>query len=226
MTRLVLLIILLTLLTGCVSQPTPIIIVVTATLEPTPTLTPGPPLTATLESTNTPTTKPRPTWTPRPTRPPVSPTPKPTPTPEPRFISTVVDQTQDRGGVIVTIASFHLTPRSDHPKYDAFSRYNDVVTFGIFDIRVENTLDRIINVYPAFGTAVVGNEQVGIEIFGSDDVGGELYPGVIKEGRIFFGLKRHQYDEVQHVLYVFDPPHDQDYKNLSDEDYRFEFDVP
>lgn len=214
MRRLAFVILVLALLPGCAPRPTPIIIVVTATAEPAPTLVLEPTSTITLEPTITSTPKPYPTWTPKPT------SPKPTPTP--RFISVPTSQTQDRGGVVVTIESFHLTPRSDHPQYSPFWLDDDVVTFGFFNVKIENTTDQIINVSPAFGTVVVGNEQVMPEVWGSDSLGSKLHPGVVQEGRIMFSLKRYRYDEVQHVLYFFNPPSDQDYKRLSDEDYRFE----
>jgi hypothetical protein len=84
--------------------------------------------------------------------------------------------------------------------------YDDAITIGWFELTVENSTDGKITVYPGQGTVVVGTEQVDTDFFLSDDLGGDYFAGVVKEGRVFFVLTRLEPSEVGEVLLFIDAP--------------------
>lgn len=98
-------------------------------------------------------------------------------------------------------------------------------TIGLLYVRVENKTNGKISVYPDQGTVVVGTEQVKVQLFSSDRVGGEFFPGVIKEGAIPFFLKRTTAAEVKTVTYAVDGPFGESFSRLGP-DYQFKFTMP
>jgi hypothetical protein len=70
---------------------------------------------------------------------------------------------------------------------------------------VENTTaDKVFNVYPDQATLTTSTgEQVEIDMWESDDIGGEINEGVIKEGDIFFYLERGHAEEINWIKLTF-----------------------
>jgi len=164
----------------------------------------------------------------------LEPTPTPT-TPAAAGIPRVVDdedQIQDRGGVMLHIRSVGLVDweaaKTDKEiaKLENFSAFKEATVLGAISVIVTNTTDSKINIYPDQGTVVIGSEQVDLSsfLFFSDDVGGEIYPGVAKDGVIMFALKRTPWKDIKDgvdILYEVDPPHDERFHDLADEPYSF-----
>jgi hypothetical protein len=133
------------------------------------------------------------------------------------------------GGIAITVTRLVV---ADYKEYYAaqdtatkrdldFSDETDgAVTIGQIYLKVENKNSTRESIYPDQGTVVVGSEQVEIDFFSSDDVGGEYFPGVIKEGKVSFFLKRTPVAQVTDVLYVVDSPF-----TSSNNDPDFEFKV-
>lgn len=174
------------------------------------------------------------TDTPEPTSPPqptATATVAATPTPEiPEDVIRVeVSESQDHGGVVITVEAVVLSPYEIMPdEFKSFTEdtdyWTDVQTVGAFQISVQNTTDQTINVHPDQGTVVVGNEQVDTALFMSDDVGGEILAGVMKDGAVLFGLKRQAPNEVTSVRYLIGGPFDNDFNDIGD-DYEFEITI-
>jgi hypothetical protein len=80
------------------------------------------------------------------------------------------------------------------------------VTIGQIEISVQNLSNERKSLYPDQAIVVVGNEQVETSFFLSDDLGGEYFPGVLKEGKVVFFLERTSYADVRNVLYAVDSP--------------------
>ena len=97
---------------------------------------------------------------------------------------------------------------------------------GAITIKVTNNTDRKVNIYPDQGTVVVGSEQVNTEVFLSDNVGGEFFPGVVKDGAVVFLLSRTSWADVAggvSLLYEVRGSNDAaDFSRLG-EDLLFEF---
>lgn len=202
------------------------------TAMPAPTNTPEP----AGRATDTPEPTAPPTNTAEPSAPPIE-TPGPSETTEPSPTSEVgedvirvdVGESRDRGGVVITIEAVALAPYDAMPEeFKSFTQdtdyWGDAQTVGAFEITVDNTTDQTINVHPAQGVVVVGSEQVNTALFMSDDVGGEVMAGVLKEGAVMFGLKRQAPQDVTSVRYVVDGPFDQDLSRLG-EDYEFKISI-
>jgi hypothetical protein len=83
---------------------------------------------------------------------------------------------------------------------------NGAVTIGQIYLKVENKNSTRVSIFPDQGTVVIGSEQVEIDFFSSDDLGGEYFPGVVKEGKVSFFLKRTPAAQVTNVLYAVDSP--------------------
>lgn len=68
-------------------------------------------------------------------------------------------------------------------------------------MQVENTTaDQKYTTYPDQATLVTSTgEQVEADLFVSDDLGGEIHEGVIKEGNVIFYLKRGKAEEIKWI---------------------------
>jgi hypothetical protein len=201
--------------------------------ESSPTVTPSDSSTPTgvaptepIESTATaaPTDTTEPTNEPTPTA--VPSTKAPTPSTA-GLVQKEVSLEQDRGGVVISVEKVSVAPLASMP--DEFQSavqdveyWKDVQTVGAIKVSVGNNTDKTISVYPSQATIVVGDEQVQTATFWSDDVGGDLFSGVTKEGAVFFGLKRYTSEDVNAVRYVVDAPSDEDFNSLAESDFDFE----
>jgi hypothetical protein len=190
--------------------------------------------------TNTlvPTLPPSPTDTPNPTRtsiPTLTPLPAPTQTETPSQV-TQLDKiaknyvvSQDSGGVLVEVVRFLIGEKSSIPQDFSDYPFDDKPVLGEIVFRVTNNTNGIIKIYPEEGTVVVNKEQVDLNdyittgTFG-DDVNGEIYPGVISTGGIWFGLKDITVSDASHVIVGIDAPYDSNGNKLGS-DYYMEFDL-
>lgn len=165
-----------------------------------------------------------------------TPEPEPTAAPAveaPRVIDDV-DQTQDRGGVTITVKGAGLTDWAavkDTPDLAIMSNTDgmkDATVLGAITVVVTNTTPSKINVHPGQGTVVIGSEQIeltGFMFFG-DNVGGTLLPGVTKDGTLLFALSRTPWADIANgakIIYEIGAPSDESFAFLAKEPYRFEF---
>jgi hypothetical protein len=148
---------------------------------------------------------------------------------------------QECGGVVITVREFNASSLDffrDRTKSEPdFTQDTwelvisilgeDTATVGNFLITVENTSDRLMAVYPDQGTIVVGSEQTNLVDYFllSGEVGGDIYPGVIKEGALVFGLKRTTVGDIKGVKLIIDSAHDEDFNRPCDRDYVFDLDL-
>jgi hypothetical protein len=76
-------------------------------------------------------------------------------------------------------------------KLEIFGEVKDARTVVLAVMRIENLTNAKARVYPDQSTLVIGQEQVKAATFLSDgDLGGDIFPGVVKEGIVPFFLKR------------------------------------
>jgi hypothetical protein len=136
-------------------------------------------------------------------------------------------------GVVITVhrvavASFQefyaASDEAGRRALDTFGDAEGALTIGQIELSIENASGSRRTVYPNQGTVVVGNEQVDVSLFLSDDIGGEYFPGVVKEGRVLFFLKRLAYTDVASVLYVVGYPFGETF-NFAAQDYEFTISV-
>jgi hypothetical protein len=100
--------------------------------------------------------------------------------------------------------------------------WKDMRTMGIIILEVINTTNKKISVYPNQGTVIAGSEQVDVDIWLSEDVGGDFFDGVKKEGGVVFGLKQADVLALDSVRYVVSAPVETDtFTSLTDEGYVF-----
>lgn len=185
------------------------------------------------------TAEPLPTYTPYPT---YTPVPRPTEAPtaiaeeEPSVSEDVLRfddilEEQDRGGVVIRVTGVTLAPiemlLEDEETSDWFQEYADegVQTVGALGIEVENLTDQIVSIYPDQGVVLVGNEQVDTDLWLSDDVGGDMNPGILKDGAVVFMLERSVPEDISTVRYQVDAAFDEDYDDISDAGYDFTLDL-
>ena len=97
-------------------------------------------------------------------------------------------------------------------------------------MKIENTsTDKIYTTFPDQATLVTSTgEQVEAEMFLSDDLGGEIHEGVIKEGNIIFYLERGKAEEIDWIKltwnsYYEDP--DGNYDNDLNHDQEVKLDL-
>lgn len=199
------------------------------THTPYPTYTPQDPLPTYTPQDPLPTYTPYPTYTVEPTAT-EEPEPEVTNTPEPAeepalAVRRDVNIEQDRGGIVIRIKMIAI---GDFAALDTdvqegllmMSYWEDAKYIGGISIQVENTTKKTANLYPDQGTVVVGTEQIDVDLFSSDSVGGEIFAGVVKEGLIMFALKAVDISTVDTMRYIVSGPSDEEFSRLG-EDYDF-----
>lgn len=148
---------------------------------------------------------------------PTAPAPTATPAGTSRLRSTrdgVTPNTSDVGGVKVTLLTMKVADFSEYVQAAdqqskgllATKTAEGIVTIGQIEVRVENATAGKLSLYPDQGTVVVGNEQVDVDLLLSGEIGGDYFPGVVKEAKVFFFLKRTAAVDVREVLYSVDAP--------------------
>ncbi len=129
-----------------------------------------------------------------------------------------VNVEQERAGVVVSVV------RAGCMSGSAFAESTQGANLGSkfagttavlgLRVKVSNDGKTKTSVYPkGIGTKLVsGSEQVAPETFLTENLGGELYPGVVQEGQIIFYLKRQSCPDVKALKYVVDAPYDGVYR--------------
>jgi hypothetical protein len=179
---------------------------------------------------------PYPTYTSIPTD---TPLPLPSATSTPETVSGIFAKnyvaSQESGGVTIEIARFLYGDKAaiEEATGNDFSQVDEmqntpVVVEIVFKITNNNT--EMVKIYPDQGTVVINNEQVELTdwLFAGtsigDDLGGDLYPGVILVGGLWFGVQRTSIEDLSHVIVAINAPTNSDYDHLG-EDFYIEFDT-
>lgn len=105
--------------------------------------------------------------------------------------------------------------------------YRQARAIGFLDITVSNDSANLANVYPDQGVIVIGKEQIDLSRFlayTTADIGGAIYPGVERNGMLFFAVATSWPDLAAGVdlLLEIKAPRDASYRTLGLGDpYRF-----
>jgi len=195
--------------------------------EPTPTVVPVP----TFTPTSVPAAAAAPTPEPSPTT--DAPSQNETNTTSAITLSDDTDQAMDLGGVEIVVKGMGLMEWpavvDEIPEMAMFvdmDMFADATAMGLIAVEVTNNTQGNASVHPAQGTVVVGSEQVdlGRYMFFSEDVGGEIFPGVTKAGNVVFALEQTAMADLAggtEVLYVVGGPFDGEFNRLAEGDYEF-----
>jgi hypothetical protein len=195
---------------------------------PTNTETPVPTATSTaVPSTPTATYTPRPTQTQRP-----SPTTAPTATETPvgaidHFALNNLTSIE-QSGLTIEVARVGFFSRQwllaadGATSFVTKSQFDGMDVFGEIILRMTNTTDGKLTIYPDQGTVIIGNEQIDLNnsrtgIGGMDDLGGDIFPGVTKVGGVWFGVRRSTLEQITNLLYAFSGPFNADFRRVGDE---------
>jgi hypothetical protein len=146
-----------------------------------------------------------------------------TPTYAPEKIVDDFDQVQEQAGVIVKVKGGGILSQMP-ADLSTFLDVESTSLFGSISVVVTNTTTGKINIHPDMGTIVVGSEQVQGQVYFGNDVGGEFFPSVVKEGDVVFVLKRTTWEQIKNgiaLIYEIDAPSNETFQMLSDKPYRF-----
>ena len=192
------------------------------TLGPYPSFTPAPSVTPKNTPTTAPSITPSPTNTPTPSVTPsptrtLTPTNTPTVTPMPIEAlpgtrASVASAQQEVAKVVVQVFEVRLLPYESAFELNKplFSQgaFRLVQTVGVLSVSVENKSKTTVRIAPNKGVLVIGDEQVELERFigYSDNVGGDLLPGIIRDGFLLFGAKRYAPEEINSIRLVLSAP--------------------
>jgi len=129
-----------------------------------------------------------------------------------------LNQTIKSGPMNITITSIQAATLQPNDEYkEAFFDNKDEVTIVTIAMKVENTSEDTISIYPNQAALTTNTgEQVDADMLLSDDIGGEFFGKVNKEGDVIFQLDAPA-DEITKVKYIVDGAHDTDYNSLSDQ---------
>jgi frataxin-like iron-binding protein CyaY len=128
-------------------------------------------------------------------------------------------QTIETGGFVLTVENLGYLSRDDLGD-DADEVLDDrTQTLLALDLTVENTTEDTLSIYPDQGTLVIGSEQTEAQFWLSDQVGGDFYGTVTKEGMVFFESSQDGDDirDLGEVRYLVDGPHDEDLDRTGDD---------
>ena len=104
-------------------------------------------------------------------------------------------------GIKITLADVAVT---DNAEVEEEGKTVNKSVVAVHMLVENTTADKVFNVYPDQATLTTSTgEQVEIETWDSDDIGGEINEGVIKEGDIFFYLKRGHAEEINWIKLTF-----------------------
>lgn len=92
-----------------------------------------------------------------------------------------VEWSDDKSGVITTIDGAVIEQKED---FLEGGTYNELSVY----FKVENTSDANVTTYPNQATLMIGSTQIEANLIASDDIGGEILNGAIKEGFVTFDL--------------------------------------
>ena len=91
-------------------------------------------------------------------------------------------------------------------------------TLVAIDMTVENTSDDDISFYPYMSTIVTNTkDQIESNWLLSDSVGGDFLGNVEKSGQIFWICENVNADDLSHIKWRIDSPHDEDYDHFGDD---------
>lgn len=92
-----------------------------------------------------------------------------------------------------------------------------VITVGM---KVENTEDTDVSIYPDQAVLTTNSgDQIDADLLLSDDVGGDFYGKVIKEGEVIFLLDL-PVDDIEEVKLIINHAHDDDFESYEDGDLQ------
>ena len=81
--------------------------------------------------------------------------------------------------------------------------------------------DKIYTSYPDQATLVTSTgEQVEADLFLSDDLGGEIHEGVIKEGNVVFYLERGEAEKIEWVKFTWNNYYEDPIGNYENDVYK------
>ena len=114
------------------------------------------------------------------------------------------------GDFEITVVSAQIATLSaqseEVAEYLGIEMEREYVLFGI-GIKVENTSDKDESINPNISTITTNTkEQVDSLIMVSDDVGGDYYGNVVKEGQVFFICSKSDINEINHIRWIIDGP--------------------
>lgn len=145
-------------------------------------------------------------------------------------------QTQSAGGIDMTVQGvgiFEADAAAHIPEIGtllAADPFRNATAIGMMRVSVTNTADSKVRYAPTDGAIVIGSEQIDLRDYRTygDDLDGEIYPGVNKQGIIFFAVKATPWDELAGGASAFidaGQPTDADYNRLGDAPMEFAFDL-
>lgn len=107
--------------------------------------------------------------------------------------------------------------------YEETFKNKKEVTMVIINVKLENTSDKTVSVYPDQATITTNTgEQLQAETFISDQVGGEFIGKVKKEGNVMF-IANSKPEEITSVKFIMEGPHDENLEKLAE---RYTVEIP
>lgn len=128
-----------------------------------------------------------------------------------------LNQTVQSGPINLTINAIQTATLEPSESYKEMFDGKDKVTIVTINLSVENTSDDTIGFYPDQGVLTTNTgEQANAEMFMSDEVGGDFYGKVKKEGNVIFQVNS-EAKEITQLKYIIDGAHDADFNSLGDQ---------
>lgn len=133
-----------------------------------------------------------------------------------------INQTLENGPFVVNVQKAQMTELEPADDYiELFD--NEKITIITLLIDVTNNSDDTNTIYPDQGSIVTNTgKQVEAEIWFSDNVGGDFFGQVTKEGEVWFMFEDDP-EKIDNIRYIISSGHDKDWDSFG-EDLEFSID--
>lgn len=151
-------------------------------------------------------------------------------------ITAAPGEEQEAGGVVMAVQGvgvFAASAARHIPEIDKLldaDAFQGATAIGMMRVSITNTAASKVRYAPTDGVVVIGAEQIDLDDYRthSDDIGGEIYPGVNRQGIILFAVKATPWDELAGGASLYldaGQPTDADYNRLGDAPLEFTFEL-
>lgn len=145
-------------------------------------------------------------------------------------------QERSTGGLVMAVQRVGIFDASaaDHvPDIDGLlglDAFRDATAIGFLQVSITNTTDSKLQFSPTDGVIVIGSEQINLRDYRATNtnIGGEIYPGVNKQGAIIFAVKNTPWDEIASGASGYldaGQPSDSAYNRVGDAPLEFTFEM-
>lgn len=128
-----------------------------------------------------------------------------------------LDISQETGPFNINISAVQIAVLEPSEDFKEMFDGKDKTTIATIEMTVENTSEDDMAIYPDQGTLTTDTgKQANAEIFMSDEVGGDFFGKITKEGNVIFQIDG-EAEDISELTLIIDAPHDTDLESVGEQ---------